>query len=107
MANGLHASGRLSAEDMAWWRRSNDRANAAYVDPSAISSDCYDDPRARSWFKVTAIDLLALTGEYVALLNRYGLPWVELRTNMPGQVTYEDDVQVVAVPWQYPDDWPL
>lgn len=107
MANGLHTSGRLSVADAAWWRRNNDRANASYTDPSTVSPDCYADPGARSWFKVTAIDLLALTGEYVALLDRYGVPWVELRTDAPGYLTYEDDVQIVAVPFRYPDDWPL
>ncbi len=41
------------------------------------------------------------------LLDRYDVRWVELRTNTPGRITYEDDVQVVAVPFSYPDDWPF
>lgn len=107
MANGLHDTERLSGEDAAWWRQSNDRLNAAYVDPSVVSPGSYEHPGARSWFKETAIDLLTLTDGYLALLERYKIPWVELRTMTPGRLTYEDDVQIVAVPFLYPDDWPL
>jgi hypothetical protein len=107
MANGLHAAGRLSEEDDAWWRQSNDRANAAYADPSVALAGSYDHPGARSWFKADALDLVALTDGYLALLDRCEIPWVELRTKTPGRITYEDDAQVVAVPFRRPDDWPF
>ncbi|MBD8101274.1 MULTISPECIES: hypothetical protein [unclassified Plantibacter] len=107
MANGLHDTGRLSGKDAAWWRQSNDRLNAAYANPSLVSPGSYEHPGARSWFRETAIDLLTLTGGYLALLDRYDIPWGELRTMTPGRLTYEDDVQIVAVPFRYPDDWPL
>jgi len=35
------------------------------------------------------------------------VPWTELRTRTPGRITYEDDVQVVAVPYTYDADWRL
>lgn len=110
LANGLRSDGLLSAEDAAWVRASNDRANAAYADPSVISPDCYDpvlNPGARSWFRATAHELLDLTSEYLQLLDRYGVRWVELRTNDPGRITHADEAQVVAVPYSYPADWPF
>ncbi len=44
---------------------------------------------------------------YLALLDRYDVAWVELRTTSPGRVTYADDVQIVAVPLTYPEHWPF
>ena len=110
MANGLGRAGRLSATDAAWLRAANDRANAAYPDPTAATPDCYDaerNPRARAWFKSSATELLVMTHDYLALLDRYNIGWMELRTSNPGRVTHEDAVQVIAVPPTYEVDWPL
>lgn len=100
MANGLGMDRMLTPEDQLWLRAANDAANAAYVDPSAVAPDCYDataNPGARSWFKTDAATLLGMTRDYLALLDRYGIAWVELRTSQPGRIVYEDGVQVVAV----------
>jgi hypothetical protein len=110
MANGLASTGQLSPGDLAWWRDANDRAAASYTDPTSVRPDSYDsvlNPGARSWFRASASDLLGLTREYLALLDRYSVGWVELRTSHPGRITYEDDVQVVAVPFTYPERWPF
>jgi len=110
MANGLDRAGRLSPLDAAWLRAANDRANAAYPDPTTLTPDCYDPGRnhhARAWFKSSATELLAMTGDYLALLDRYKVGWVELRTTTPGRITHEDAVQVIAVPPIHELDWPL
>lgn len=110
LANGLAGDRMLAPADEAWVRASNDRANASYVDPTTVVADCYDsimNPGARSWFKSSAAELLELARGYLDLLDRYDVRWVELRTSSPGRVTYEDAVQVVAVPFRYPDDWPF
>ena len=110
LANGLAGEGVLSPADAAWARASNDQANAAYPDPTTVVADCYDpivNPGARSWFRASAHDLLGLSRGYLALLDRYGVRWVELSTTTPGRLTYEDEVQVVAVPFSYPGDWPF
>jgi hypothetical protein len=110
LANGLAAEGHLSPADRAWWAATNHRCDELYADPSTADPRCYDPvahPGARSWFKASAADLLVVAADYLGLLDRYGVPWVELRTASPGRVVYEDDVQVVAVPHSYPDDWPL
>ncbi|WP_246132510.1 hypothetical protein [Microbacterium mitrae] len=110
LVNGLAAEGILTSDDAQWVRETNDHANAAYRDPSSVVADCYDpiaNPGARSWFKATAEELLTLTRGYLELLARYDVRWVEPRTDSPGRITYEDDVQVVAVPFVYPDGWPF
>lgn len=110
MANGLDHDQRLDARDTARLREMNARATAAYADPSTVVPDCYDPvrhPGARSWFKADATTLLTMTREYLDLLDRYDIFWAELRTAHPGAVVYEDDVQVVALPASYPDDWPF
>ena len=110
LANGLATAGVLTVVDFSWWRDANVRADQAYVDPTTVRSDCYDaviNPGARSWFKESAVDLIEFTRAYLRLLDRYDVPWVELRTSRPGRVTYEDDMQLVAVPLRYPEDWPF
>lgn len=110
LANGLASDGRLTAEDQAWWAAANARATAAYTDPSTVDPDCYHpvaNPGARAWFRHSATELLELTSGYLDLLDRYELPWVELRTSTPGRIVFEDHVQVVAVPFRFPDDWPF
>lgn len=108
LVNTLGRQGRLTPEDTAWWRAANARMTAAYPDPSTVVPGCYDQqthPGARAWFKVGSAAPLAATGEYLDVLDRYGVGWVELRTAHPGHVTYGDDVQVVAVPYTYEADW--
>lgn len=110
MANALADEGLLSMADERWLRSANDRANAAYPDPTEASPGCYEreaNPGARSWFKETAGILFELTVPYLELLDRYGIAWTELATTMPGRIVHEDDVQVVAVPWTHRQDWPF
>nr|WP_076694660.1 hypothetical protein [Tersicoccus sp. Bi-70] len=110
MANGLARSDALSVADATWLADANRSMEAAYADPTKLVPSCYDPalhPGARSWFKVDAVRLLRLTEDYLALLDRYDVRWTELRTRHPGRVTYEDDVQVVAVPFVHPAHWPF
>jgi hypothetical protein len=109
LANGLRDEGRLSEEELAWIAAANAHMNAAYADPSTVVADCYDrtlNPRARAWFRVGSVDLLGITRDYLALLDRHDVPWHELRTRTPGRIVYADDVQVVAVPHTH-EEWPF
>jgi hypothetical protein len=110
LANGLASENLLSSQDAVWHRAANDRANALYVDPTSVVPGCFDpivNAGARSWFKATAGELLEMTQGYLDLLTSYGVGWVELRTSTPGRITYQDDVQVVAVPPTHANDWPF
>ncbi len=110
LANGLGKAGLLSSEDARWLRAANDWGNVAHTDPVTVVEDCYDplvNPGTRAWFKTSATDLLRATHDYLDFLDRHNVAWVELRTNSPGRITYEDSVQVIAVPPVYPEDWPF
>ncbi|VXB52102.1 hypothetical protein ARTHRO8AJ_290009 [Arthrobacter sp. 8AJ] len=57
--------------------------------------------------KGSSTTLLDMTAAYLDLLDRNNIPWMVLRTRNPGRLVYEDEVQVVAVPYTYPDHWPF
>ncbi len=110
MANGLRNEGLLSEADRRWLEIANATATESYTDPTIVVADCYDselNPGARSWCKVESSQLLDMTTEYLHLLDRYGVPWMALRTRSPGRFVYEDAVQVVADPHTFPEDWPF
>ena len=101
LANGLARDGRLSSQDWASWRRSNDHYDSAYLNPSTVDKSIYDhaiNPTAEAWFKCTAGHLLVRVAFYTDLLGRYGVEWQVLHSNDPGRLLYEDDVQVVVAP---------
>ncbi|MEU8540374.1 hypothetical protein AB0C52_10360 [Streptomyces sp. NPDC048717] len=102
LANGLARDGRLSPAEYRFWRESNDWYDAAYPDPSATDPGVYDpalNPGAVAWFKGTARHLIERVPGYLALLAAHEVPCVRVESADPGRIVYEDDVQVVAVPW--------
>ena len=49
------------------------------------------------WFKEHAAEhLLARVAGYLGLLDKYDIPWVKVRSDNPGVIIYDDDVQIVA-----------
>jgi len=110
MTNGLRDCGMLTDDDAEWIRRENADGERIYTDPSTVTAGCYSatiHPGAQSWFKAEAFELLVMARRYTTLLDRYEVPWVELHTNSPGRIVYEDPVQVVAVPFTHEEHWPL
>jgi hypothetical protein len=102
LANGLAKSGALAPEDWAAWRAANDRGDAAYTDPSTVDPRVYDrdvNPGAHAWYKSSATHLFADLPFYVDLLSRHGVGVERLHSTNPGRVLYEDEVQVVVVPF--------
>ena len=101
LANGLASDGFLNDVDVAWLRRANDAGNTAYANPTITHPDVYDralNPAAAAWFRVSATHLTQMVEDYLDLLTRYRVHWVESRSDDPGHVIYSDDVQVVVVP---------
>ncbi|MER5890284.1 hypothetical protein ABT160_41195 [Streptomyces sp. NPDC001941] len=102
LANGLAREGRLSPEEYRFWRAANDWYDASYPDPSRTDPTVYDhalNPGATAWFKSTAVHLLDRVPGYLDLLAAHGVACERVESAAPGRVVYEDDVQVVVVPW--------
>ncbi|WOH18078.1 hypothetical protein IRJ34_17240 [Paenarthrobacter sp. GOM3] len=96
LANRLAKDGRLSPEDWGRWRSANDFYDAAYATPGAA---IYESPQAQAWFKLSATHLLDRIGFYSDLLRRHDVPCDAFYSADPGTILYEDDVQVVAIPY--------
>lgn len=102
LVNNLAREGRLSEEREAFRRRGNRWFDAAYTDPSTVDPSVYDDtvnPGAAAWFKPSATHLLARVPGYLEILSAHGVECRLLRSADPGRVVYEDDVQIVVVPY--------
>ncbi|MEW1758464.1 hypothetical protein AB0393_18375 [Streptomyces cyaneofuscatus] len=102
LVNNLAREGRLSDEQESFRRRNNSWYNGAYTDPSTVDPHVYDDkinPGAAAWFKPSAARLLAPVPGYLEILSAHGIDCQTLRSADPGRVIYEDDVQVVVVPY--------
>lgn len=56
------------------------------------------NPGAVAWFRASAERFLTPVTGYLAILDAHGLGYVEMRSDDPGRIAYEDDHQVVAVP---------
>lgn len=99
LANGLAEGGELSAAERARWRVTNDWFDVAYRDPGAVDPDLFNrrvNPQTSCWFKASASHLLERVAEYLALLDRHGIAWVELRRDVLRPLLYEDEVQAVV-----------
>ncbi|MFG2589394.1 hypothetical protein [Streptomyces sp. NPDC048438] len=102
LVNTLAREGRLSDEQESFRRSNNRWYDAAYTDPSTVDPTVYDDevnPGAAAWFKPSAAHLLARIPGYLEILAAHGVDCRVLRSVDPGRVVYEDDVQVVVVPY--------
>lgn len=100
LANALAREGRLSPDEYAVWRASNDWYDARFPNPSAVDPSVYDprlNPGAAAWFRPTATEALARVAPYLRILRAHGVPCVRLESSRPGRIVYEDAYQVVAV----------
>ncbi|MEU4978885.1 hypothetical protein [Streptomyces sp. NPDC021969] len=102
LVNNLAREGRLSDEQESFRRSNNSWYDSAYADPSTIDPTVYDDeinPGAAAWFKPSATHLLARVAGYLGILAAHDVDCQTLTSSHPGRVVYEDEVQVVVVPY--------
>lgn len=102
LANGLAHRDLLSSQDREWLATSNAWRDTAYADPATVDATIFDKtvhPLATCWFKSTAEHLLVQVSGYLDLLDRYDVKWRERRATDPGRPIYEDQVQVVVLPY--------
>ncbi|SCD44383.1 hypothetical protein GA0115239_101858 [Streptomyces sp. BpilaLS-43] len=102
LVNTLARTGRLTAGQEAFRRANNRWYDAAYPDPSTVDPAVYDDtvnPGAAAWFKPTATHLIERVPGYLGLLAAHGVACRKVVSTAPGRIVYEDDVQIVVVPF--------
>ncbi|WP_208616278.1 hypothetical protein [Amycolatopsis regifaucium] len=100
LVNGLARTGRLTVEQEAFRRATNDWYDANFINPAHSDPIVYDaavNPGAAAWFKATARVFIEPVDGYLAILKAHGVPCETVRSADPGMVIYEDDYQVVAV----------
>jgi len=101
LVNGLAADGLLTADEERLRLEGNAWFHANFTDPTTVDSTIYDrtlHPGAVAWFKDSATHLIDRASEYLAVLDRHGIPYEKAVTDDPGLVIYEDADQVVVVP---------
>lgn len=82
----------------AFWRKHNDWYETNLTRPDARVYDRAMNPLAASWFKPSAVAFLAPIPGYLAIMRAHGVDCVEVRSDDPGIVVYEDAYQIVVVP---------
>ncbi|GAA1046963.1 hypothetical protein GCM10009567_12110 [Rothia amarae] len=106
LANGLAHTGRLTETEYNQWKLTNACLDGAYTSPGIYKE--MPDVGLTSWYiEDSAPHLLDSMSFYTDLLDRYRVPWREVRSSYPGEVVYRDDVQVVVQPFTYQADWAL
>jgi hypothetical protein len=98
LVNGLAHAGALSSAERAFWRKHNDWYEANLTYPDSRVYDRAVNPLAASWFKTSAFAFLAPIPGYLAILRAHGVYCIEVRSDDPGIVIYEDIHQIVVVP---------
>ncbi|MEV0527137.1 hypothetical protein AB0I66_27275 [Streptomyces sp. NPDC050439] len=103
LVNNLAKAGKLTAEQELFRRTNNDWYDGAYPDPSTVDPTVYDhevNPGAVAWFKVSATHLIERVPGYLEILDAHGVECRVVRSSDPGRVVYEDEFQVVVVPYE-------
>jgi hypothetical protein len=102
LVNGLARDGALTAEQEKFRRANNDWYDAAYPEPSSVDPTVYDhevNPGAVAWFKETSTTLIERVPGYLEVLDAHGVACERVVSEDPGRVVYEDEWQIVVVPY--------
>jgi hypothetical protein len=105
LVNGLAQDGLLTPEQTRFREVNNAWYEANLTDPHTVDPTVYDraiNPRAAAWFTPAAREELARVAGYLDILAAHGIGCERVRSADPGRVIYEDERQIVVVP--YGDD---
>lgn len=100
LVNGLSRDGKLTPNQEQFRRTSNDWYDANFTNPTQVDPTVYDHPGARAWFKSTADELIGRVDGYLVILDAHGVGCEKVSSSDPGAIIYEDEHQVVVVPYR-------
>ena len=83
------------ASDIYNWFKEN--LKVPYVQSS--ESSYYSKPQAISWFKDSATEHISKMREYAQIFEAHDVHVIQITTERPGKVVYEDEYQVAAIPF--------
>jgi len=95
-AHTLRDEGDLSVEEHMELRTALSWFNENLFVPTIL--DKPEHRRAISWFKPSAIEAIQKMWQLKRLLDSHGLHVDVLRSEKPGTIVYEDELQVIAKP---------
>jgi hypothetical protein len=97
----LRDRGQLTPGEREWFDELDQWFKTHLKRPARFASSSRPNApkRAISWLKLSAADHVTRMRELVALLAHKDVIVDELRTDRPGYVVYEDEHQVVAMPF--------
>ena len=65
----------------------------------ASTSNYYSKPNSISWFKTTASEHIEKMRQYIQILQSHNVTVNQVITERPGNIVYEDEHQIAAVPF--------
>ena len=97
----LEQRGELAPHELAWFREDDRWLTKNLRRPTRFSwsSRPHAPKRAISWLKASAEEHITRMRSLVALLEHKQIGVTELKTERPGYILYEDEHQVVAMPF--------
>jgi hypothetical protein len=96
----LRRAGRLSPEDDKLFADIDSWFTRELAEPPFYGDG--NSIKAITWFKRSAVELIAALQPLQLLLVRYGVPFDVVETDDPGDVIYEDEFQVGVVNPRFP-----
>ncbi|HEX5541596.1 MAG TPA: hypothetical protein VFX60_08530 [Micromonospora sp.] len=102
LVNGLAREGKLTAEQELFRKINNAWYEANFTDPSSVDPTVYDrtiNPKAAAWFKPSALEMVERVDGYLEILAEHDIDCELIRSADPGRVIYEDEHQIVVVPY--------
>ncbi|MGH1472585.1 MAG: hypothetical protein ACRBCS_15495 [Cellvibrionaceae bacterium] len=84
----------IEKEVYAWFKK-----NLKVPKVQSSKSGYHVKPRSISWFKASATEHIEKMRQYVQILESHDMPVKQINTERPGNIVYEDEHQIAAIPF--------
>ena len=84
----------IEKEVYAWFKR-----NLKVPKVQSSKSGYHAKPRSISWFKASAIEHIEKMRQYSQILESHDMSVNQITTERPGNIVYEDEYQIAAIPF--------